>query len=52
MTPYAVEARFPSVAKEVTEQQYAEAVQIAEAVLHWEAGMVEGEGSDAGPLEG
>jgi hypothetical protein len=32
-TPFAVEARYPSVAREVTEEQYAEAVEIAEMVV-------------------
>lgn len=35
LTPYAVEARYPSVAREVTEKQYAEAIGIAEAVIRW-----------------
>ena len=35
LTPFAIEARYPSVAKEVTEAQYAEAVEIAESVVRW-----------------
>lgn len=35
LTPFAVEARYPSVAKEVTGQQYAEALSIAEDVVTW-----------------
>jgi HEPN domain-containing protein len=40
LTPYAVEARYPSVAKEVTEEQYAEAVRLAQATVDWAESMV------------
>lgn len=43
LTPYAVEARYPSVAREVTEEQYAEAVDIAEAVIRWAGSFIEGQ---------
>jgi HEPN domain-containing protein len=35
LTPFAIEARYPSVAKEVREAQYAEALEIAESVVRW-----------------
>lgn len=35
LTPFAVEARYPSVAREVTNEQYAEAIEIAEMAVHW-----------------
>lgn len=42
LTPYAVEARYPSVARELTAEQYREAVELAERVVRWAAGLVEG----------
>ena len=33
LTPYAVEARYPSVAREVTDEQYKEALEVAEDVV-------------------
>ena len=41
LVPYAVEARYPSVAKEVTDEQYREALDLAEGVVGWAAGLVE-----------
>jgi HEPN domain-containing protein len=39
-TSSAVEARYPSVAREVTEEQYAEAVAIAEMVVRWAESII------------
>jgi len=41
LTPYAVEARYPSVAREVTDEQYKEALDVAEDVVRWAGGLVE-----------
>jgi HEPN domain-containing protein len=51
LTPFAVEARYPSVAREVTEEQYAEAVEIAETVVRWAESIILAEslGQDAAP---
>ncbi len=35
LTPYAVDTRYPGVGGPVSEQQYREAVEIAEAVTRW-----------------
>jgi HEPN domain-containing protein len=35
LNPYAVEARYPSIGRQVTPAQYADALRIAEAVLRW-----------------
>ncbi|HNY40130.1 MAG TPA: HEPN domain-containing protein [Bryobacteraceae bacterium] len=35
LTPFAVEARYPSVAREVTDAQYDEALRLAEDVCRW-----------------
>jgi HEPN domain-containing protein len=43
LTPFAVEARYPSVAREVTLEQYAEAVETAEAVIAWAGDLVTGQ---------
>ena len=42
LTPYAVEARYPSVAKGVTDSQYAEALEIAGVVVRWAEQIIEG----------
>ncbi len=42
LTPFAIEARYPSVAKEVTEEEHAEAIEIAEAVVRWAEQIVLG----------
>jgi len=42
LTPFAVEARYPSVAKEVTNEQYAEALEIATSVVRWAERIVAG----------
>ena len=35
LTPFAVDARYPGIGQPVSEQQYLEAVAIAEAVVRW-----------------
>ena len=35
LTPFAVDARYPGIGQPVSEQQYLEAVAIAEAVIRW-----------------
>jgi hypothetical protein len=40
LVPFAVEARYLSVSKEVTEAQYREAAEIAEAVVRWAEGIL------------
>lgn len=35
LTPYAAAARYPGIAERVTEEDHAEAVQLAEAVVRW-----------------
>jgi HEPN domain-containing protein len=40
LTPYAVEARYPGVWEEVTAEDHADAVRIAEGVLRWAEGVV------------
>jgi hypothetical protein len=35
LTRFAAEARYPSVAREVTDDQYSEALQTANAVVRW-----------------
>lgn len=35
LTSYAVDTRYPSMSEPVTEQQYAEAIEIAGAVIRW-----------------
>ena len=35
LTPYAVDARYPSIEQPVSEQEYREAITIAEAVVRW-----------------
>jgi HEPN domain-containing protein len=42
LTLYDVEARYPSVAKEVTNEQYAEALEIATSVVRWAEQIVAG----------
>jgi len=42
LTPYAFEARYPAVAREVTEAQHAEALRIAEAVVCWAESIILG----------
>lgn len=42
LTPYAFEARYPAVAREVTEAQHAEALRIAEAVVCWVESIILG----------
>ena len=41
LTPFSVEARYPSVAREVTGEQYQEAVEIAGAVVRWARDVIE-----------
>ncbi len=40
LTPFAVQARYPSIASDVTEQQYVDALHVADAVVAWCSGMV------------
>lgn len=42
LTAYASEARYPGIAEPVTEQEYHDAVRIAEAVVRWAESMVLG----------
>ncbi len=41
LTPYAVEARYPGLWEEVTAEDYAEAVRIAENALRWAEALIE-----------
>lgn len=41
LTPFAVEARYPSVAREVTSEQYEDAVALAAAVVAWAEAQIE-----------
>lgn len=41
LTPYAFEARYPSFSEPLTEEEYRQAVEIAEHVVEWAAGIVE-----------
>jgi HEPN domain-containing protein len=40
LTPFAVEARYPSIASDVTEEQYIAALQVADAVVAWASALV------------
>jgi HEPN domain-containing protein len=40
LTPFAVQARYPSIANDVTEEQYIAALQVADAVVVWALGVV------------
>jgi len=40
LTPFAVQTRYPSAAREVTEDQYTAALQVADAVVAWAARTV------------
>jgi len=44
LTDYAVESRYPSPAESVTEEEYKEAVSVAETVLNWAASAIEDNG--------
>ena len=37
LTPYAVDTRYPGVEQPVSEQDYRDAIEIAEVVIHWAA---------------
>ena len=41
LTPYAVEARYPGPSEDVTAEDHAEAVRIAERVLRWAEALIE-----------
>jgi HEPN domain-containing protein len=41
LTRFAVETRYPIPAELVTEEEYREAVQLAERVLQWAASIIE-----------
>lgn len=45
LTPYAFEARYPSVAEPVTEEEHRSAVALAERVVEWAEKIVEGQGA-------
>lgn len=40
LTPYAVEARYPGHLEEITPSDVDKAIRLAEAVLHWAAGIL------------
>lgn len=40
LTPFAVEARYPSVAKEVTDRQYEDALDISTKVVDWATKLI------------
>jgi len=42
LTPYAFEARYPSLAEPLTEEEYRRAVALAERVVHWAEKIVAG----------
>lgn len=42
LTDYAVEARYPGPVEPVTEEEYAEALQLAEAVVNWADQQIKG----------
>lgn len=44
LSDYAVESRYPGLAEPVTEEEYEEAVAIAEEVVRWAEGALKGEG--------
>jgi HEPN domain-containing protein len=41
LTPYAVETRYPGLSEDVTAEDHAEAVRIAERVLRWAEALIE-----------
>jgi HEPN domain-containing protein len=43
LTRYAFETRYPGPFEAVTEEEYQEAIRLAEAVVTWAAGIIEGE---------
>ena len=49
LTPYAVDIRYPSVEQPVSEQDYREAIVIAEAVIQWAAGRLSPEHGNSQP---
>ncbi len=40
LTDFAVEARYPGTAEEVTEEEYHETLALAEQVVRWAAGQI------------
>ena len=52
LTPYAVDTRYPSVEQPVSEQDYQDAIKIAEAVIQWAADRLSPELGNSQPEEG
>ncbi len=52
LTPYAVDTRYPSVEQPVSEQDYRDAIGIAEAVIQWAADRLSPELGNSQPEEG
>lgn len=48
LTDYAVEARYPGVYEDVTEEDHAEAVRLAEQVVAWAESLIRPKGEGAG----
>ena len=44
LTKYAVETRYPGLYEPVTEEEYQEAIRLAEATIEWAESIIQGEG--------
>lgn len=47
LTEYAVEARYPGLSEDVTEDEYRQAVELAERTVHWVEGILARRAEDA-----